>query len=93
MVCLGVTSAEEQDPGLVLYTHIELPLEQEASGTACPVLLVRTVTAQVWHSPSHLLAFNSNLSQIFEISIYIYARIDRIVSFCYVRIRSIVIVV
>lgn len=58
MVCLAVTSMEGQDPGHVLFTHIGIPLEQEARASVCPALLVRTVTAQVWHAASYTLELN-----------------------------------
>lgn len=48
MVCLAVTSVENQDPDHVLCTPIEPCLERAARVTACPALLVHTVTAQVW---------------------------------------------
>lgn len=47
MACLAVISMEGQDPGHVRCTPTELPLEQAARATACPALLVHTVTAQV----------------------------------------------
>ncbi|XP_023275672.1 uncharacterized protein LOC111665041 [Seriola lalandi dorsalis] len=46
MVCLAVISVEGQDPDHVLCTPIVLPLEQAARATACPAVLVHTVTVQ-----------------------------------------------
>lgn len=43
-VCLAVTLVEEQDPDHVLCTPINLTLERAARVTACPALLVHTVT-------------------------------------------------
>lgn len=53
MVSLAVTLGEGQDPGHVLCTPIEPPLGQAARVTACPALLVHTVTAQVLNISYH----------------------------------------
>lgn len=53
MVCLAVTSTEGRDPGRVLCTLIELPLEHAARVTACRAPPVHTVTPQVRRTASH----------------------------------------
>lgn len=52
MVFPAVTSLAGQGLGRVLSTHIEPPLERVARVTACLVLRVHTVTAQVWEKHS-----------------------------------------
>lgn len=56
MVFPAVTLLAGRGPGRVLCTHIEPPREQVARVTACLVLLVHTVTAQVRHTASHTAA-------------------------------------
>lgn len=50
MACPAGTSAGRRGPDPVLCTLTEPQLEQAARPTACPALLVRTVTAQVWQT-------------------------------------------